>query len=324
MSDRWPQLSHLNANARQLVIETLEQAELTGVVRDHDVSSGTVIDFSVKRIGTIAAGLELARICMGGLGDVHLLPPMAGNLFPQVQVTTDFPVQACMASQYAGWPLEKDGYFAMCSGPARLLRGREAMLKKYELNHVGGPAVAVLESSNLPGDKVVAEVASQCNVSPADVTLCVASTASLPGCIQVVARSVEVALHKLHEFEFDLTAITCASGVAPLPPVASDDLSAMGRTNDAILYAGHVNLWVETEDSAIESIGQKIPAGSSTEYGAPFLDIFNRFDRDFYKIDPLLFGPARIVMNNIRTGKSFAYGELRPDVIARSFGMVDR
>ena len=40
----------------------------------------------------------------------------------------------------------------------------------------------------------------------------------------MVARSVETALHKLHELKFDLNQIVSAFGTAPLPPVATKDL----------------------------------------------------------------------------------------------------
>ena len=40
---------------------------------------------------------------------------------------------------------------------------------------------------------------------------------------------------------------------------------------------------------------------------------------DFYKIDPLLFSPAMITFNNLRTGRSHVFGRLEVDVLKRSF-----
>ena len=107
--------------------------------------------------------------------------------------------------------------------------------------------------------------------------------------------------------------------MAPLPPIAKDELTAIGRTNDAILYGGRVTLWVQTEDDALRAIGPKVPASASADYGAPFASIFERYDHDFYKIDPLLFSPAEIVFCNLKTGASFVFGRTRDEVLQKSF-----
>jgi methenyltetrahydromethanopterin cyclohydrolase len=152
------------------------------------------------------------------------------------------------------------------------------------------------------------------------VTLCVASTASLPGTIQVVARSVETAMHKLHELGFDLRTVKRGRGNAPLPPIAADDLTALGWTNDAILYGGSVNLSVDADDDTIARVIERVPSSSSGDFGTPFLDIFQSYDNDFYKIDKLLFSPAKIVIENLRSGKLFEAGEIHHDVLQKSFG----
>ena len=317
----WPELANLNENAKAIAEAVIRDAAPLEVVPS-SVSGGHVLDFATSRTGTLAAGIQLARICLAGLADVQIVPGQFSSLpFPSVQVATDSPVEACMASQYAGWPIAKDKYFAMGSGPARSLRGKEEVLEEYGLIHSGGPSVAVLETSELPDADIVDLVAEECGVSSNDTTLCVARTASIPGCVQVVARSVEVALHKLHELKFDLLSIKNAIGVAPLPPVAKDDLTALGWTNDAILYGGSVNLWVDTDDDAIASISEQIPSRSSDDFGEPFLNLFERYDKDFYKMDKLLFSPAVVTINNMRTGKVFSTGDIRPDILELSYGM---
>ena len=96
--------------------------------------------------------------------------------------------------------------------------------------------VGVLETGKLPPEEICLDIANKCGVSPDRLTLLVARTASLAGTVQIVARSVETALHKLHTLGFELNRIQFAEGVAPLPPLATDDLTAIGWTNDAILY----------------------------------------------------------------------------------------
>ena len=309
-------------NQRALsVVETALQDSGSGIAPVDVAGDATVLDFAINRRGSVADGITLARICMADLAEVMITPSDSPDLpLQRVNVTTDFPVLACMASQYAGWPLAEEDYFAMCSGPARSLRGKEDVLKELDVIHQSDVAVGVLETSTVPTAEAIARFASDCSVSESNVTLCVASTASLPGTIQVVARSVETALHKLHELGFDLTTVKSGNGSAPLPPIAGDDLTALGWANDAILYSGCVNLSVDTDDEAITSILDRVPSSSSSDFGTPFLKIFNSYDRDFYKIDKLLFSPAKVVINNLRSGQTFVTGSVHNDILKKSFG----
>src|SRR5262249_17991348 len=114
------------------------------------------------------------------------------------------------------------------------------------------------------------------NLPANKITLLAAPAASLAGNLQVVARSLETALHKLHELNFDLGQVISGFGSAPLPPVAKDELGAIGRTNDAILYGGRVVLWVNGDDEQLADIGPKVPSEASPDHGAPFAAIFER------------------------------------------------
>ena len=107
-----------------------------------------------------------------------------------------------------------------------------------------------------------------------------------------------------------------------MPPVAADFLGAIGRTNDAILYGAQVVLWVRADDEQLAEIGPRVPSSTSPDHGAPFAEIFERYQRDFYRIDPLLFSPARIVLQNLRTGRSHVFGRIEREVLRRSFGIA--
>lgn len=97
-------------------------------------------------------------------------------------------------------------------------------------------------------------------------------------------------------------------------------MTALGWTNDAILYGGTVNLSVDTDDEAITSILERVPSSSASDFGTPFLEIFNSYDKDFYKIDKLLFSPAKVIINNLRTGNTFSAGSIHNDILQKSFG----
>lgn len=312
-------LSLLNEAALQVCDEAEQKHAPVEVIQSH---AGTVIDFAPDGVGSLEGGILLTRICMGDLAKVALLPPASPSLpLSRVQVTTDHPLFACIASQYAGWPFKHGKYFAMCSGPARIARGKEEILTAYDLVLPQRQVVGVLETRTLPGDEEIAEFANECDVSPSDVTLCVAPTASLPAAVQIVGRSIETTLHKLHELRFDLQNVKSASGTAPLPPIPGDDMIALGWTNDAILYGAEVQLWVQCDDSQLEELGPRIPSNSSSDFGRPFGEIFSAYDHDFYKIDKQLFSPARVIINNTSTGNVFVYGETHESILKKSFGL---
>ncbi len=279
-----------------------------------------ILNCGIDTPGGLQAGLAVARVCLANLAEVGLVPgEVASVACPIVQVMTDHPVLACMASQYAGWPIAVGKYFAMGSGPMRAARGVEELFGQIEGREQPPVAVGVLETRKLPDDAVVEHICEAVKVPPAKLTLLAAPAASIAGNLQVVARSLETCLHKLHELKFDLAQVVSGFGSAPLPPVAKDEITAIGRTNDAILYGGRVVLWVNAEDDQLAEIGPKVPSSSSPDHGAPFADIFRRYDNDFYKIDRLLFSPAEVVLCNLRSGKSHAFGKVAADVLARSF-----
>jgi methenyltetrahydromethanopterin cyclohydrolase len=257
---------------------------------------------------------------MGDLAQVSIIAGAFGDqAIPLIQVVTDHPVQACLASQYAGWALKDGKYFAMGSGPMRAVAGSEAIFDVIGSRESADAVVGVLESRKLPTPAIVAKIAEACRVSPAKVTLLVAPTASLVGGVQIVARSIETALHKLAELKFELARIVSAQGTAPIPPVAANDLAAIGRTNDAILYGARVVLAVTGDDASLEVVGPRVPSSASADHGEPFAAIFARYNHDFYAVDPHLFSPAEIAFHNIETGRVHVFGHVRPDVLRQSF-----
>ena len=283
---------------------------------------GRFVDCGLEARGGLLAGLDLARICLAGLADVAIVPgDVAGRPVPAIQVTTDHPVVACLGSQYAGWSLSDGKFFAMGSGPMRAAApDREPVLRELSLSDTTPTGVVgILEGRQPPTPAIVAQIAEACGVGPAAVTLLGAPTASLAGGVQVVARSVETALHKLHAIGFDLSRVIAGHGVAPLPPVARDDLAAIGRTNDAILYGARVVLFVTGLDDGLPEVIEQVPSLSSKDHGEPFAAIFKRYNHDFYAVDPHLFSPAEVVFQNVATGSTFTAGRVCPDILARSF-----
>jgi methenyltetrahydromethanopterin cyclohydrolase len=279
-----------------------------------------VLDAGVAVEGGLAAGRALAELCMGGLGHVEFVTlPIGGTQWPGVQVVTDHPATACMAAQYAGWAITPDGYFAMGSGPLRArARVERELFGRLEYSEQASRGVLVLESRTLPTEAVAAWVAGKAGIDSPGVTFAVAPTASLAGGVQIAARILETGLHKMDTLGFDVRRVVSGIGTAPLPTLARNDLRAIGRTNDCILYGGSARYTVRAADDVLEALAARLPASESRDYGTPFLDTFERYGRDFYQVDPLLFSPGEVWLTSMSSGRTFRAGRLAPDILHAS------
>jgi methenyltetrahydromethanopterin cyclohydrolase len=314
----------VNARSVTLVDRLVDDAQQLRIGVSRGELGETLIDAGSKSPGGIAAGIRIAEICMGGLGQVDLLPSSATPRWPwTLVVRSSNPVTACLASQYAGWRLadETGGkpFFALGSGPARALARREPLFKDLRYSDTARRSTLVIESSRPPPKQIVATVAQHCRIKPKDLTIIFAPTQSLVGCTQIVARVLEVALHKAHELGFLLERIVDGIGAAPLCPPHPDFVTAMGRTNDAIIFAGQVLLYVTGPADEARALAEKLPSKASRDYGRPFSQIFREAKGDFYAIDPMLFSPAKITVTALETGESFQLGEIDLRLLDTSF-----
>lgn len=310
----------MNERAAMLADRIVERAvELRVVVRTLP-SGARVIDAGIDTPGGYGAGLALAELCMGGLGHLELAPvAIAGESWAGVQVWTDYPAECCMASQYAGWAIKVNGFFAMGSGPLRAkARVEKELYGRLGYAEEASRGVLVLEGRTPPTDEVATWVATKAGVAPAAITFAIAPTASLAGGLQIVARVLETGLHKMETLGFDVTRVVSAVGTAPVPPVAKSDIRAIGRTNDCVLYGGQARFTVRAEDDELEELASRLPSTTSRDYGTPFYDTFKRYDNDFYKVDPLLFSPAEVWLTSVASGRTFHAGRLNPDVLRAS------
>src|SRR3954452_3465341 len=310
----------LNDRARELADRLADEADALRVAVSALDGGTRVVDCGSAVPGGLEAGRRFAEITMGGLGSVAFTPvALEGRWFPGLTVVTDHPALACLGAQYAGWQLKRDDYFAMASGPGRALIRAEDLYDALDVEEQASAAVLCLETRDAPPPELAADVAERAGVAPADLTLLFAPTASLAGGVQVAARIVETALHKLHEIDFDVGRVVSGFGTCPLPPVAGDDGKAIGRTNDAVLYGGQVELTVQAGDDELEAIVDCVPPSASKDHGGPFGKVLEAADWDFYKIDPLLFSPAEVRLVSVDSGRSFRAGGVELDVLERSF-----
>lgn len=314
----WPSV---NALAEPLVKSLQDNADSLRVGVERLASGCTIIDAGIQNPGGLEAGRLIAEICMGGLGHVSL---NSASTFPHwplmVNVHSSNPVLACLGSQYAGWSLAHEKYFSLGSGPGRALAGREELFKELDYHDSHGTACLVLETDKVPPTEVIEKVSRDTGVELQNLTFILTPTRSLAGTVQIVSRVLEVAMHKIHTLHFPLEHVIDGMASAPLPPPSPDFITGMGRTNDAILFGGHAQLYVLGSDSAAAALAKELPSSASRDYGQPFAEVFRGVDKDFYKIDPLLFSPAAVTVTALESGNSFHAGKLDPALIDQSFG----
>ena len=310
----------MNERAAALVDAMAADADALGIeVRTLD-SGARVVDCGAQARGGLQAGLGFAAACMGGLGRLDPVPVTVGErTWPGIAVAVDEPAAACLAAQYAGWKLEHDDFFAMASGPGRALARAEDLFEELAWREQADRAVLCLETRQDPPAEIVEKVAQRCGVEAAAVTFLIAPTASICGSVQISARVVETALHKLHELDLDPARVRQGWGCCPIAPVAKNDPAAIGRTNDAVLYGGTVHLWIEGEDDEVAGLAGRLPSAASEAFGTPFGELLEAADWNFYDVDPMLFSPAAVTLTSTKSGRAHHAGELAPEVLERSF-----
>ena len=311
----------VNVLAGEIVDRLVAGAERYRVSVSRGSLGELLIDAGAKATGGIDAGLLLTEICMGGLGRVSLAHAPGAEKWPfWLTVGSSDPVVACLASQYAGWSPQHEKFFALGSGPGRAQARVEKLFEELSYTDKAERVTIVLESGSPPPKEVVEKVATKSGVDPKNVAFIYAPTQSLAGSVQVVGRVLEVALHKAHELHFPLDNIVDGVATAPLSPPHPDFVQAMGRTNDAIIYAGRAHLFVKGPAAAAKELAEKLPSSNSRDYGRPFADIFKAYKGDFYQIDGSLFSPAEALVTAVETGETFRGGEINVALLDKSFG----
>jgi len=315
----------VNKHAMRIVREIIVRRDELQVKVEKRPKGATIIDAGVAAQGGYQAGLMAVRLCMAGLCEVSISSRTYGDFdLPTVNVTTDQPAISTLASQFAGWEIKTGEYFGMGSGPARALALKpKDIYAEIDYKDRADTAIIVLESDKLPPDEATSYVASECGVKPSKVYVFVTPTNSIAGGVQVSGRIVETGIYKLRRLGLHPKNIIYGSGSAPIPTIHPKSARAMGRTNDALYYGGETHYTVSFEDDEkLKEIVSKTPSSTAKEYGKPFYEIFKAAGFDFYKIDPNLFAPAVVSVNNVKTGQTFRSGQINASVLKETMAIT--
>jgi len=225
----------MNKIAVDIVADIINNERKLGI-QYTKIGGATIVDAGVKARGSAEAGLAVSLVCLGGLARVSLTPFRLGEaVLPAVEVSTDHPIEACMASQLAGWRISVGDFFANGSGPARALaRKPRKLFDALGYSEESDEAVLVLETDKYPTEEVVAYIAKEAKVQPNNLYIVLVSPASIAGSVQVSARIVETGIFKLSSIGFDIKTIRYGYGVCPIAPLHQDPLVMAGKTNDML------------------------------------------------------------------------------------------
>lgn len=316
----------LSVNRRALkLVSKIRQDPDKYCVLIKETDAGTIlIDAGINAKGGFEAGKVITEICLGGYGQAKIYPIQYDELIlSSVFVYTSYPAISTLGSQFADWQIKQGKFNAIGSGPARALaRKNHELFEKIGYEDKSEDAVLVLETGFEPPEIVVEKIVHDCGVSPGRMTLILVPTTSTAGSTQVSGRIVETGLHKLLKLGLDPKLVTNAYGSAPIAPSHPKSMVAMGRTNDAILYAGFAHYDVKGyTDEKLKQLVDSAPSSASKNYGQPFEQTFRNANCDFYKIDPNLFAPAVVSASNLDSGSVFNAGKINHEVIKDSFGL---
>lgn len=314
----------MNKSAAEVAEEMIREQEKLGIKAEELEGGAKYLDMGVSAPGGYEAGRLMTEACMGNFGQASFkVKDYGGVSLPVITVTVGYPSIALLGSQFAGWRISVDKYFAMGSGPARAIPMKpKELYAKINYQDSSDVAVIILETSEKPGGDVVKYIAEECGVESKNLYILAAPTSSVAGSVQISGRSAETGLHKLTEVGLDPKCIVHAVGQAPVAPIHPKMVKAMGRTNDMILYGGATYYTaIVDDDEVIAKAVEKTPSSTSPSYGKPFYDIFEAAGFDFYKVDPGLFAPAVVGVNSVKTGKTYTAGALNSEVLKKSIGL---
>ena len=314
----------VNENSMPLVKKLIKNQEKFKIGVNKLDQGSTVIDLGQNYRGSWEAARIMAEILFGGIGgvDYTTFPEKIGDIYyPAVDVRVDHSILSLAGCDISGWELSPGDFAPILAGPGRTLgRKEEDWLEKYsDYEDKHHEAIITIESKDPINEKWAEKLRKACSVEAEDLYILVAPSSSLACSVQVASRILEQTLHRMVEEDFNLDSIIQAEGICVIPPCIDNELIAMGRLNDVLIYGGQSIFTVDWEDEKIENVINKITSDKSSVYGRPFKEIFNEAGRDFYQVPMEIYSPAKVVIVNTRSGKIHKAGKFNLEILEQSF-----
>jgi methenyltetrahydromethanopterin cyclohydrolase len=316
----------LNQAAVRIIQDVITRADEYQIHSWKAKCGSTLVDMGLNCPGSWKAGQAFVEIGFGGLGKATYGKFEIGTFtVPSIDVWVDHPVLAVVASQAGCWELGTGELAMIGSGPARAVALADRWAGHGYRDTKATEVVVQLQTNRVPSDDLCMAVANACQVSPEEVYVVFAPTASLVGAVQVASRTVEQVMIKLFLRGFDIHSVKHGFGIAPVAPLVKDEVEAMGRANDALFYGATTVLYADAPDEVIADIveGFCFDVNSGEFWGTPFVSIFRHFHCNWFEVPDLVDSPAKLIINSLQTGHSFVGGQINLQVLSRSYFGVE-
>ena len=111
-------------------------------------------------------------------------------------------------------------FFSLGSGPVRSLAQKEKIFEEIKYKDKSKKTSVILEVDKFPPEEIVKKIATDCKRLNQKIYIYSYTNNLHMWNIQVVARVLEVAIHKIHEIKVSTKSDCSWFGFAPLPPIA--------------------------------------------------------------------------------------------------------
>ena len=309
--------------ARIIEDKILPDPESLGVTVINLKNGATVIDMGVEARGGFRAAKLFTDTCLGGLGELIYQSMYIGkHLVPTAVIQVDRPDVAEMSAHIAGLYLPYRGYMQPVSGPLRAITSTDNWSDRVSYRDPDArKAVGHLQITTLPDEELSEMIASAIGRSPADLYLLASRTSTVVGAVQIGARNLEQIFATISDHKaFPMEAIIHAIGWTPLISITDDEIVAMGRVNDALIYGQEGTLYCDCEDRQILDMLDELPMSKNeTVFGVPFEDMFREAGCQWGNVPRDVDAPCKVNFVNMRTDHFFSAGMIHYGVLERDY-----
>ena len=149
--------------AKKLVEKLINNSKELNVLVKKGPLNCTIIDAGIEIKGSEKAGKLIAEICMGGLGVINIEKTSTFPNWPlETKVESKHPVISCLGSQYAGWNLSHEKFYALASGPGRAIARREELFKELQYIDQSKFVYLVMEVDKIPPKEIIEKISNDC------------------------------------------------------------------------------------------------------------------------------------------------------------------
>ena len=312
-----------NMAARIVEEEILPNADALNVSVHRLENGATVIDMGIDAKGGWMAGKLFTDTCLGGLGVLEYRSMYVGkHLVPVTAIHIDQPHVTQLSSHIAGLFLPYRGHMQPVSGPLRSIRRTDTWSKQADYQDTEAEkAVGHVQITTLPDEELTDAIAGAVGMEPKDLYLMASRTSTIVGAIQITARNLEQIIATVSDYpSFPIDCIRQGIAWSPVISIVDDEVIAMGRVNDGLIYGQEGTLYVDCEDEVITGILPQVTMSrNEIEFGIPFEDMFREADCDWGNVPREQDAPAKINFVNMRTGNTFHAGMIHYGVLERDF-----